>query len=413
MEFDFTTILDRVGKDAIAVERIPFAGAEVKEGFSRIPMWIADMNFNTAPAVIEAVQKRLEHGTFGYFHVRQEYYDAIINWQKTRHGVDVAKENISNENGVLASVVAVLDAFTTPGEKVLAHSPCYVGFTGAITGAGRTLVYSELKRDENGIWRMDYEDMDRKLKANHIHVAVFCSPHNPTGRVWEKWEIEKAMEVYAANDCIVVSDEIWADIVLEGHMHIPTQSVSEDAKNRTVACYAITKTFNLAGFANSYRVVYNKFLKDGTDKASHGGIHVLSMHALMGAYSDAGARWVDELNQVLTQNVNYVCDYVNEKFPGVSVSRGQGTYMLYLDCSEWLKAHPECDMDELLRRGYRKGVIWQDGRGFKLDNTIRLNVALPHELVFDEGDFIAIRFDDCVKTITLADLRDGDISSLK
>ena len=381
MEFDFTTILDRKGKDAMAVEVIPFADVEIEEGFSRLPMWVADMNFNTAPAVIEAVQKRLEHGTFGYFHVRQEYYDAIINWQKTRHGVDVAKENISNENGVLASVVAVLDAFTTPGEKVLAHSPCYVGFTGAITGAGRTLVYSELKRDENGIWRMDYEDMDRKLKENHIHVAVFCSPHNPPGRVWEKWEIEKAMEVYAANDCIVVSDEIWADIVLEGHKHIPTQSVSEDAKNRTVACYAITKTFNLAGFANSYRVVYNKFLKDGTDKASHGGIHVLSMHALMGAYSDDGMRWVDELNQVLTQNVNYVCDYVNEKFPGVSVSRGQGTYMLYLDCSEWLKAHPECDMDELLRRGYRKGVIWQDGRGFKLDNTIRLNVALPHELV--------------------------------
>ena len=381
MEFDFTTILDRKGKDAMAVEVIPFADVEIEEGFSRLPMWVADMNFNTAPAVIEAVQKRLEHGTFGYFHVRQEYYDAIINWQKTRHGVDVAKENISNEHGVLESVVAALNAFTTPGEKVLAHSPCYVGFTGAITGAGRTLVYSELKRDENGIWRMDYEDMDRKLKENHIHVAVFCSPHNPTGRVWEKWEVEKAMEVYAANDCIVVSDEIWADIVLEGHKHIPTQSVSEDAKNRTVACYAITKTFNLAGFANSYRVVYNKFLKDGTDKASHGGIHVLSMHALMGAYSDAGMRWVDELNQVLTQNVNYVCDYVNEKFPGVSVSRGQGTYMLYLDCSEWIKAHPECDMDELLRRGYRKGVIWQDGRGFKLNNTIRLNVALPHELV--------------------------------
>ncbi|MBQ4088802.1 MAG: aminotransferase class I/II-fold pyridoxal phosphate-dependent enzyme, partial [Clostridia bacterium] len=381
MEFDFTTILDRRGKDAMAVEVIPFAGAEIKEGFSRLPMWVADMNFNTAPAVIEAVQKRLEHGTFGYFPVREEYYDAIINWQKTRHGVDVAKENISNENGVLASVVAVLDAFTTPGEKVLAHSPCYVGFTGAITGAGRTLVYSEMKRDENGIWRMDYEDMDRKLKENHIHVAVFCSPHNPTGRVWEKWEIEKAMEVYAANDCIVVSDEIWADIVMEGHKHIPTQSVSEDAKNRTVACYAITKTFNLAGCSKSYRVVYHKFLKDGTDKASHGGIHVLSMHALMGAYSDAGARWVDELNHVLTQNVNYVCDYVNDKFPGVSVSRGQGTYMLYLDCSEWLKAHPDVSMDDLLRRGYSVGVIWQDGRGFKIADTIRLNLALPHELV--------------------------------
>ena len=381
MEFDFTTILDRKGQDASAVEFIPFENVEIEEGFSRLPMWVADMNFVTAPSVIEAVQKRLEHGTFGYFPPREAYYDAIINWQKTRHGVDVAKENISNEHGVLESVVAALNAFTTPGEKVLAHSPCYVGFTGAITGAGRNLVYSEMKRDENGVWRMDYENMDKLLKQHKIHVAIFCSPHNPTGRVWEKWEIEKAMEVYAANDCIVISDEIWADIVLEGHKHIPTQSVSEDAKNRTIACYAITKTFNLAGFANSYRIVYNKFLKDGTDKASHGNLHVLSMHALMGAYTEAGARWVDELNQVLTQNANYVCDYIAEHFKGVTVSRGQGTYMLYLDCSEWIKAHPECDMDELLRRGYRKGVIWQDGRGFKIDNTIRLNLALPHELV--------------------------------
>ena len=386
MEFDFTTILDRKGKDALAVEVIPFKDVEVQEGFSRLPMWVADMNFNTAPAVIEAVNKRMEHGTFGYFPVRDEYYDAIINWQKTRHGVDVKKENISNEHGVLDSVVAVLNQFTTPGEKVLAHSPCYVGFTGAITGAGRTLVYSEMKKDENGVWRMDYEDMDRLLKEHKIHVAIFCSPHNPTGRVWEKWEIEKAMEVYAANNCIVVSDEIWADIVLEGHKHIPTQSVSEDAKMRTVACYAITKTFNLAGFANSYRIVYNSFLKDGADKGSHGNLHVLSMHALMGAYSDAGARWVDELNQVLTGNVNYVCDYVKTHFKGVELPAAQGTYMMYMDCSKWLADHPETDMDELLRRGYRVGVIWQDGRGFKKPNTIRLNLALPFELVKEAMD---------------------------
>ena len=386
MEFDFTTILDRVGKDAIAVERIPFAGAEVKEGFSRIPMWIADMNFNTAPSVIEAVNKRMEHGTFGYFPVRDEYYDAIINWLKTRHGLEVTKDNISNEAGVLHTVTSVLNAFTTPGEKVLAHSPCYVGFTGAITGAGRTLVYSEMKKDENGVWRMDYEDMDKKLKENHIHVAVFCSPHNPTGRVWEKWEIEKAMEVYAANDCIVIADEIWADLILDGNRHIPTQSISEDAKNRTVACYAVSKTFNLAGFCNSYRVVFNKFLKDGTDKASQGSLHVLSMHALMGAYSDAGARWVDELNQVLTENADYAYNYITANFKGVTLSRPQGTYMLYLDCSEWLAAHPGVSMDDLMKLGYSVGVIWQDGRGFKWPNTIRMNLALPTELVREAMD---------------------------
>ena len=140
MEFDFTTILDRKGKDAIAVERIPFAGAEVKEGFSRIPMWIADMNFVTAPSVIEAVTKRLEHGTFGYFPPREEYFESIVSWLKNRHGLEVTRENISNENGVLHSVTAALNAFTSPGEKVLAHAPCYVGFTGSITGCGRSVV---------------------------------------------------------------------------------------------------------------------------------------------------------------------------------------------------------------------------------------------------------------------------------
>ncbi len=386
MEFDFTTILDRKGMDAIAVEAIPFAGAEVKEGFSRIPMWIADMNFVTAPSVVEAVNKRMEHGTFGYFPARGEYYDGIISWLKTRHGLEVSKENISSENGVLHSVTAALNAFTSPGEKVLAHAPCYVGFTGAITEAGRALVYSDMYRDENGVWRMDYEDMDRKLKENKIHVAVFCSPHNPTGRVWEKWEIEKAMEVYAANDCIVIADEIWADIVLEGHKHIPTQTISEDAKNRTIACYAISKTFNLAGFCNSYRVVFNKFLKDGTDKASHGSLHVLSMHATIGAYTDAGARWVDELNHVLTENVNYSCEFIAENFKGVSVARPEGTYMMYLDCTQWLADHPGMELDDLLKLGYSVGVIWQDGRGFKKPNTIRMNLALPTELVKEAMD---------------------------
>ena len=386
MEFDFTTILDRKGKDASAVEFIPFDNVEIQEGFSRLPMWVADMNFATAPSVVEAILKRMEHHTFGYFPVRNEYYDAIINWQKTRKGVDVKREHISNEHGVLGSVAAVLNAFTTPGANVLVHAPCYVGFTGVISGIGRNLIYSDLKRDENGVWRMDYENMDMLLKKHNIHVAVLCSPHNPTGRVGDKWELEKAMEVYAANDCIVISDEIWSDIILEGHTHVPTQSVSEDAKMRTVALYAITKTFNLAGLACSYRIVYNKFIRDSVDRAGHGGINVLSMHALMGAYSETGARWVDELCQVLTQNVNYTCDYVNGRFDGVSTARGEGTYMLYLDCGEWIRNHPGVDMDELLRRGYRVGVIWQDGRGFKMDNTIRLNVALPFELVKEAMD---------------------------
>ena len=228
---------------------------------------------------------------------------------------------------------------------------------------------------------MDFEDMDAKIKANSIHVAVFCSPHNPCGRVWEKWEIEKAMEVYKANDCVVISDEIWSDLILDGYKHIPTQSVSEDARNRTIAVYAPSKTFNLAGLVGSYHIIYNKYLRDRvvakSSKPHYNEMNVLSMHALIGAYKPEGYEWVDELRQALTGNVYYACNYIKEHFKGVEVSRPQGTYMLFLDCAAWLQEH-HMTLRELEERGARAGVIWQDGAAFAWPDSIRMNLALPH-----------------------------------
>lgn len=385
MEFDFTTVMDRTGKDAIAVEIIPIPGAEIKEGFTRLPMWVADMNFATVPTVQEEIIKRTQHPAFGYFRPSDEYYDGIIRWQTTRNGVTgLTREAIGYENGVLGGAAAALTAFTVPGDKILLHSPTYVGFTGTVTSMGRTIVHSPLKKDEQGIWRMDFEDMDRKIKENRIHFAIFCSPHNPCGRVWEKWEIEKAMEVYRANDCIVISDEIWSDLILKGAKHIPTQSVSEDARSRTIALYAPSKTFNLAGLVGSYHIVYNKYLRERMERAStishYNSMNVLSMHALVGAYKDEGYRWVDELCTVLKENVDFACDYIEKHFKGVTLSKPQGTYMLYLDCAEWLKEH-NMTMDELQKKGVEVGVIWQDGRAFQWPDTIRMNLALPTALV--------------------------------
>ena len=277
-------------------------------------------------------------------------------------------------------MVAAAQAFCSSGDKILLHAPTYVGFTGALTNAGYHLILSQMVQDDDGVWRMDYEDMDQKLKEHAIHFAVFCSPHNPTGRVWEQWEIEKAMEVYRANDCVVVSDEIWSDLLLDGHRHIPTQSVSEDAKNRTIAVYAPSKTFNLAGLVGSYHVVYNKYLRDRLLKQSslchYNSQNVLSMHALIGAYSQNGQEWVDELCQVLSGNVDYACNYIKDHFEGVTLCRPQGTYMLYLDCSQWCEKHDKT-MDQLLKAGWDVGVIWQDGRPFNKPYTIRMNLALP------------------------------------
>ncbi len=390
MKYDFDSIIDRNGKDAIAVDIIPFDGVQVKPGFSKIPMWVADMNFATVPTIQEEVIKRTKHPAFGYFEPREEYYSSIIEWQNRRNGVTgLEKEDIGYENGVLGCLASAVQAFTAPGEAVLLHSPTYIGFTHALEDNGRKIVLSPLVQDGNGVWRMDYEDMDRKIKENNIHFCVFCSPHNPCGRVWERDEIEKAMEVYKNNQCVVVSDEIWSDIILEGHRHIPTQSVSEDAKNRTIAVYAPSKTFNLAGLIGSYHIIYNKYLRDRVRKQSglshYNSMNVLSMYALIGAYRNEGYEWTDELRQVITRNVNYAYDFIIKNFEGVSLAKPQGTYMLYLDCRKWCDEH-NTTMDELIKAGISVGVIWQDGRPFHKPYAIRMNLAVPHTLVVEAFD---------------------------
>ena len=290
---------------------------------------------------------------------------------------------------MLGGVSAALQAFTAPGEKILVHSPTYVGFTHTFEDTGRVAVHSPLQRDEEGIWRMDYEDMDRKLKENSIHMAIFCSPHNPCGRVWERWEIEKAMEVYAANDCLVISDEIWSDIIMPGHRHIPTQSVSADARERTIAFYAPSKTFSLAGLVGSYHIIYNKYLRDRVmtqSRLSHyNDANVLSVHALIGAFSPEGEAWTDEMIAVVDSNLGYACDFIKAHFPGVKVMRPQGTYMLFLDCGDWCRQHG-VSIRELQARGVRCGVIWQNGEAFFHPDSIRMNFALPHSLAVEAMD---------------------------
>ncbi len=380
MKYDFTTVLDRRGHDCLAADRIPFESAVPDAGFDPIPMWIADMAFPTAPQVLDAVRKRLEMPNFGYFALPQEYYDSIIDWQRRRNGAaGIEAKHISYENGVLGGMSSALQAFTAPGEKILLHAPTYVGFTHTLEDTGRVAVHSPLVRDGDGIWRMDYADMDRKIKENRIRFAVFCSPHNPCGRVWERSEIEKAMEIYRENGCIVLSDEIWSDIILPGYRHIPTQSVSEDARRRTIALYAPSKTFSLAGLVGSYSVIYDDYIRERVQRrgelSHYNAPNILSVHALIGAYRD-GEEWADEMVEVIAENVRYACDYISSCFRGVELMRPQGTYMLFLDCGNWCREHG-VPIDALLARGVRCGVIWQNGEAFFWPDSIRMNLALP------------------------------------
>ena len=393
MKYDFTSILDRKGKDAIAVDLVGIPGGPYpapREGFDVIPMWVADMNFPVVPTIQEAMIQRAKQPTFGYFMPREEYFDAIFKWQESHNGVTgLTRENIGYENGVLGGVASALSVLCSKGDNVLVHAPTYVGFTGTLTNNGYHIVHSQLVLDEQGVWRMDFEDMEKKIVENKIHAAIFCSPHNPTGRVWEKWEVEKAMELYKKYDVAVISDEIWSDIILTGYKHTPTQSVSEDAKMRTVALYAPSKTFNLAGLVGSYHIIYNKTMKDRMDKESslshYNSMNVMSMHALIGAYQPEGYEWVEELKQVITGNVDFACDYIEKHFEGVTVSKPQGTYMLFIDCQKWCEDH-NTDVGEVLKKGWDVGVVWQDGRAFHGKHHIRLNLALPLSRVQEAFD---------------------------
>ena len=383
MKYDFTTIMDRHGKDAIAVDGIGTAGKPElpDKGFDVIPMWIADMNFPTVPSVQEEIIKRVNHPAFGYFAPSEEYYHSIIDWQNKRNGVTgLLPEHIGYENGVLGGLLSALTAYAAPGDAVLVHSPTYIGFTHCLNNNGFHIVHSPLIKDKDGIWRMDFADMEEKIKQNHIHVAIFCSPHNPCGRVWQFDEIQKAMEIFERNDVVVISDEIWSDIILEGYKHIPTQSVNAWAHEHVVALYAPSKTFNLAGLVGAYHIIYNQTLRDHihskASKSHYNNMNVLSMHALIGAYKPEGHAWLEELREVITGNVNYAVEYINENFEGIELMKPEGTYMLFIDCEKWCKQHNKT-IEEVEKAGYRVGVAWQDGRMFHGPYSIRMNLALP------------------------------------
>lgn len=377
MKYDFTTIYQRQGRDALALDCIP---AQPREGFDPIPMWVADMNFATAPAVLDSIRSRLEHPIFGYFNPRDEYVDAILRWQSRRNDVSLTPSQIGYENGVLGGVVNALNALRPRGKKALLHSPTYTGFTSALSSAGYEIVLSPLKPDENGVWRMDLEDMRQKIVENDLSVAVFCSPHNPCGRVWERRELEDAMALFEKYGVEVVSDEIWSDLILPGNRHIPTQSVSDYARDHVVAMYAVTKSFNLAGLVGSYHIARNPELQERLQaqsrKTHYNNMNLLSMYALMGAYSAEGEEWLDELLEVLAVNARYAVRTIQERFDGVRCAQPQGTYMIFPDCREWCERNGKT-MDELLRAAWDVGVAVQDGRPFHGEYNMRINLALP------------------------------------
>ena len=360
-----------------------------KEGFSLIPMWVADMNFLMFPGIQKSIIERAEHPAYGYFMPREEYLDAIINWQRVRNGVSgLTKEEIGYENGVLGGVMSTLNSVCSRGDNVLVHSPTYIGFTGSLLNNGYHIIHSSLVPDKDGIWRMDLADMEQKIKENNIHAMIFCSPHNPCGRVWEIDELKALSDLCEKYEVTVISDEIWSDIIMRGKKHIPTQSATDYLHENTAAFYAPSKTFNLAGLVGSYHIIYNKRLRDMTRKegslSHYNNMNLLSMYGLMGAYTQEGMDWTDQMCAVIERNIEVACGRL-EKTEGVSVYRPEGTYMIFPDFSRWCGIKGRT-MDELEKACWDVGVAVQDGRMFHGEHNLRMNLALPTAYIEEAMD---------------------------
>ncbi len=393
--YDFTSIMDRKGKDAYAVDgvgknRWQTEPAAPRDGFDFIPMWVADMNFPTCPAVTDAIIERAEHPAFGYFEISDSYYDSIIHWRRGLSSdpdpalfvphAGLKKEHIGYENGVHGFITSAVRVLSEPGENILLHSPSYVGFRSDTLRQGRKCIFSPLVRDDQGIWRMDLKDMERKIEEYKIRLMIFCSPQNPVGRVWERSELEAMMELMEKHGVTVISDEIWADIVFRGHRHIPLQDISPYAREHVLAAYAPSKTFNIAGLIGSYHIIYNDELRkkvtEEGELTNYNEINVLSMHALIGGYSEEGREWLAELNRALEENGSFALDFMKKNLPFLHASRPQGTYMMWLDLSEYMKSSGRTQA-EILSAGWDVGIGWQSGVLFEGPSCIRLNLASP------------------------------------
>lgn len=340
-------------------------------------MWVADMNFKAPSYIPDAMVDRIKYPFFCYAAPRDEHSDTIINWQQ--NGVKgLTHEVIGYEGGVLGGVMSASAAFTAAGDAVLVHSLAYIGFTGCLKRVGCRITHLPLVRDSEGVWWMDCEDMDRKLEEYKIHLMIFCSPQNPAERVWTTEELEKAGEVFAKHHCIVLSDEIWSDLIMPGYRHISYQSINEDAKMRCIALYSSSKPFSLVGLVGSRHTIYNPYPRDRIESVAEGTrynkMDILSRYALMGAYSGKGAEWIKGLVSVLSENVDMAGQYLRPYH--IHVARPESICLLFLDCSGYLKEHG-ITINKLIRAGWDVSVIWQDRRLLHPGNTIRMSLASP------------------------------------
>ena len=300
-----------------------------------LPMWVADMDFRTAPAVVEALRKRVEHGIFGYTKVPPAYYEAITDWFARRHGWQIEKDWIIYTSGVVPALSAVIKALTVPGDCILVQPPVYNCFFSSIRNNGCEIVENPLLYI-NETYRIDFAGLEQKASDPKVKLLLLCNPHNPAGRVWTRQELTRIGEICLRNDVIVIADEIHCELVYPGHTYTPFASISEEFLMHSVTCTSPSKAFNLAGLQIANIISADEYMRMKIDKAININevcdVNPFGVEALMAAYND-GEEWLEELKHYLAINYSYLKTYFNEYLPEFPVVILEGTYLVWVDCS--------------------------------------------------------------------------------
>ena len=329
MPVDFDTVPNRRGTNCFKYD---FA-REMGMPEDVLPLWVADMDFPTAPAVLERLHALAEHGIFGYTGVKDAYFSAVHNWYAQRFGWETQRSWLVTTPGVVFAIAIAIRAFTQKGDAILIQQPVYYPFANKVTENDRQLVVNPLVL-KNGRYEMDFADMERKIVDYHVKMLLLCSPHNPVGRVWTKEELLRVGEICQKYGVLVVSDEIHADFTYAGHTHRVFASVKSEFADFTITCTAPSKTFNLAGLQNSNIFIPNRQLRHAYKKelsaCGCGGTNCMGMAACQAAY-EAGADWLEQLKQYLAGNLAYIRQFLREKLPEIALIEPDGTYLVWLD----------------------------------------------------------------------------------
>lgn len=389
MKYNFDEIIPRRGTNCVKWDKC--------DDPEMLPLWVADMDFRAAPCIQEALQKRLDHGIFGYVEVLESYYQSVINWFSRRHGWKMEREHILYTTGVIPAIAAILQSITKPGDKVIMQTPVYNCFFSLLRNAQNVLVENKLVCNDQ-YFQIDFEEFERKIVSEDVKVFLLCNPHNPVGRVWTKEELTRLGDICLKHNVFVISDEIHNELVMPGYHYTPFASIKPEFAQNAAVCTSSSKSFNIAGLQCANITVPDARVRTLIDKGININetcdVNPFGVVALQAAYTPEGEEWLEQLMQYVYGNYKYLCEFLEKHLPQIRVTRSEGTYLAWVDCSAL--GMTSVELEEKLRK---EAHVWfTNGQAYNPTGStyMRINLACPRAILSKALDKF---YDFCEKSL--------------